>query len=1000
MSVNVLGPGDCDDTILSEINLAKYCPLQDANFTLNSSTVRDLSILYINIVSLPLHMNDLQQLLSRFDKKPDVIALSETKITEKVNGHYHPHLDGYTFSQIKSTTFFGSVGIFVRNTLVCNIRKDLNCSEHRLYQMLWFEISCDEKNAPKTTIGLVYRHNGFPDIPSFTSRMENIINKLNREKANFYIFGDFNINLLKINDIHNISSFVNSMHSHNALNLVNLPTWFPRGNQPGNPSILDHLWTNQPSRVNHIDLIEHPISDHRPMLCIVKLNKSIVKMTPNNYFIRDMDRFDIEAFNESLFNFPQITSSTPDLDKQFSELQTHISDCINKHAPLRKRTKKEKKFTAKPWISDCIQISIDNKNNLYQYLQKHDNAELKRKYNKMKKTLKKTLIAAETNYYEHRFELCQNNTRKIWGLINEVTCRKKRDKNTIQTLKIANGLTTSDPKIIANTLNKYFSNIGTHMSSRLPAAPIPHQDFLKNRRPNSFYLRPTDPMEILNLLDKFSPNITGPDKIPAKFIKFGAPALSNILTVLVNNCFATGKFPQTLKIARVTPIYKDGPKDTPENYRPISIISALSKLIEKLTYNRLIQYINKNSILNSSQFGFRSAHSTIHAITSIHETILENTNADKHSISIYLDLSKAFDSVNHQILLNKLEHYGIRGIALKFFKSYLYNRQQYTCVNGEVSEILSVICGVPQGSTLGPLLFLLYINDLASASNFYVSLFADDTCLLLSHKNMIILEHQCNTELVHINNWFLANKLTANLTKASKYMITLGKSKLTYPQNFNLTMGNTTLERVTSIKYLGVIFDECFNWHDHVSYISSKISRSVGVLSKLRYYTNIQTLLKVYHSLVGSHLNYAIIAWGEAGVTALQPLKVLQNRAVRFISRAPRFRRLDNDYLNLRLLKLSDMHQLALSKFMHQYHHNKLPNYFSDFFPLRRNSHQYNLRVRDTSVLRSIDCKKASMQRSIRYTGPKLWGKIPSATRELSALKFKKECKNHLLSKY
>ena len=168
--------------------------------------------------------------------------------------------------------------------------------------MLWFEISCDEKNAPKTTIGLVYRHNGFPDIPSFTSRMENIINKLNREKANFYIFGDFNINLLKINDIHNISSFVNSMHSHNALNLVNLPTWFPRGNQPGNPSILDHLWTNQPSRVNHIDLIEHPISDHRPMLCIVKLNKSIVKMTPNNYFIRDMDRFDIEAFNESLFN--------------------------------------------------------------------------------------------------------------------------------------------------------------------------------------------------------------------------------------------------------------------------------------------------------------------------------------------------------------------------------------------------------------------------------------------------------------------------------------------------------------------------------------------------------------------------------------------------------------------------------------------------------------------------------------------------------------------------
>ena len=437
---------------------------------------------------------------------------------------------------------------------------------------------------------------------------------------------------------------------------------------------------------------------------------------------------------------------------------------------------------------------------------------------------------------------------------------------------MTNGVITKDAKKIANTLNEYFTNIGTDMSSRLPDPPVPYQQFLKNRQQSSFYLTPTDPMEILKIINSFLKKSCGPDKIPVKFFKLGAPALSNLLSVLINDCFATGQFPNSLKIAKVFPIHKEGPKDTPSNYRPISILSVIAKLVEKLTYNRLIKFINRKSILTSSQFGFRSAHSTTHAITSIHEKILENVDNNKHTISIYLDLSKAFDSVNHRILLNKLEHYGIRGISLNFFESYLSNRKQFTVVNGETSELLNILCGVPQGSTLGPLLFLLYINDLADASRFFVSLFADDTCLVLSHENLTILRLICNAELTHINNWFLANKLTANLTKASKYMITLGRTRVKQPEIFNIVMGNTILERVKSIKYLGVIFDERFRWHEHVSYLSTKLACSVGVLSKLRYYTNIPTLISVYYSLVCSHLNYGLCFLGAASKTVLQPL--------------------------------------------------------------------------------------------------------------------------------
>ena len=237
------------------------------------------------------------------------------------------------------------------------------------------------------------------------------------------------------------------------------------------------------------------------------------------------------------------------------------------------------------------------------------------------------------------------------------------------------------------------------------------------------------------------------------------------------------------------------------------------------------------------------------------------------------------------------------------------------------------------------------------------------------------------------------------MSKASKYMLTLGKKTTIVPRNFNIHMGHTVLERVKSIKYLGVIFDEKFKWKEHVSYLSSKLACSVGVLSKLRYYTNIPTLIKVYHSLICSHLNYGLIVWGAAGTTALKPVRVLQNRAIRFISRAPRRHKLDIAYLNLRILKLNDLHSLAKHKFMHQYHHNKLPDYFSDFFAKTPIQHP-NFRRNPLANLMAMDCKKKFTERSIRYTGPTIWGKVPLLKRELSPSKFRKEFTNHFLAQY
>ena len=516
---------------------------------------------------------------------------------------------------------------------------------------------------------------------------------------------------------------------------------------------------------------------------------------------------------------------------------------------------------------------------------------------------------------------------------------------------------------------------------------------MPRRIQNSFFLAPTDFCEIMNILKKISPRkSTGPDNIPTKILKLGARSLSPMLSCLINECFSSGIFPKCLKIARVTPIFKGGDPYSSTEWRPISIVPIISKIMEKLVCYRLNKFLIKKNILTNNQFGFRTGHSTAHAILNINEQILANSDCEQHTLSIFLDLSKAFNCVNHDILIGKLQWYGITGKPLDFFRSYLTDQYQFTRINGHDSGWRKITCGVPQGSVLGPLLFIIYINDLSYVSSFSVSLFADDTCLVLSHKDLKHLEIICNNELKIIDDWFKANRLTANLKKASKYMLTAGKNKNTngLPE-LELKMGNTKLERVKTIKYLGIMLDENFNWSAHVAQLKLKLASAVGILAKLKYYLDTKILIQVYHALIGSRLNYSIACWGAAAKTVLEPIRVLQNRAVRFISRASRYTRLDIAYLNLRILKFDDVYKLNLAQFMYNYTRGSLPPFFSNYILSTTDIHNYPTRFATTNTFRPLRCNKFVTQRSIRYRAPSHWNQLPLDLKNLSKFKFKKE---------
>ena len=333
---------------------------------------------------------------------------------------------------------------------------------------------------------------------------------------------------------------------------------------------------------------------------------------------------------------------------------------------------------------------------------------------------------------------------------------------------------------------------------------------------------------------------TGYDGISVNLLKKIIHFIVSPLTHIFNLSIASGIFPNSLKIAKVIPIYKKDDSSTVSNYRPISILPAISKILEKIIHQRLYDFLNCNNLLIPNQFGFRKSHSTDHAIIQLYDKIINSFSKKEHAISIFMDLSKAFDTIDHKILICKLSHYGIRGTVLSWFKDYLNNRQQYVSFQSIESHKLKIQCGVPQGSILGPLLFILYINDIIKSSptlNFI--LFADDTNIFYSHKDLDILNATLNSELSKIQLWLKCNKLSLNIKKTN-YMYF--RNVHSPPVKCNININGAPLIEKDSIKFLGITIDCHLTWYDHVRNIISAVSRNIGILYKLRYLISTKSL--------------------------------------------------------------------------------------------------------------------------------------------------------------
>ena len=665
----------------------------------------------------------------------------------------------------------------------------------------------------------------------------------------------------------------------------------------------------------------------------------------------------------------------------------------NKHAPLKTRKIRNK---VAPWLTSQIKKQMNHRDHLKQKATRTKSQHLFEAYKIARNKTNKMVDKAKSMYFQHTIGCNKENPKKLWKSVNLIRGKGAKATN-LSSLKIEDETIIGDENI-AEAFNSFFVNVGSTLAKDIPESEKSYVEYMKYFGQNTFTFSDISENDTLKLLyGQKESKASGSDKINARLIRDSAEIICSTLTKLFNRSLQTGIFPDDLKNAVVSPIYKNGDKSDCSSYRPISVLSIIAKVFEKLVYNQLISYLDKNKILSDSQFGFRKRHSTSTSLLNATNNWLLNIDKGLINGVLFLDLRKAFDTVDHNILINKLKMYGIKNSALNWFISYLDKRYQTCKVNNVKSARKTIECGVPQGSNLGPLLFLLYVNDLPNClAHSKPNLFADDTNISTSSECMKDLEKRLNSDLENIYQWLVSNRLTLNLTK-TEYMIIGSRHRLKKIElNPEIKIGGQSVKRVKTTKCLGMIIDDKLRWEGHIDHVSKKVSRGIGAMKLIKPYVPKNCLNQIYNALVKPYFDYCSLVWQNCKLEKQIKLQKLQNRAARVIT-GDNWETRSKDVLNkLDWKNLKERRLFETLMFMRKILKNEVPALISELFQTSSND-QYNLRSNDT-MLKLAKPKTNAMKRSFSYYGAKAWNYLPADLKnlELNENEFKANLKEFI----
>ena len=846
---------------------------------------------------------------------PDIICITESWMDESVpeNGFIPT---GYNiirkdrskgFKKKYNKTTGGGIAIIYKNNI--NVERKTYLTE-KIEEILWVQ----PKTKDPFLLGLLYK----PDYSDMLelkkeseneeSILENNIKKATQVSNRLIICGDFNIDMNSPSNP-KTKQLTTVYETYQLKQHIKKPTRVdPRS---GRASIIDHIWATEeaPSIIRSGTFIG--LSDHFATYAIINAIKQPIPDEKIQF--RSFKNYKQEQYQEDLKmkieenkNLHEYVSAK-DVNGATDELIKTLREVIDAHAPTKVITTKYMQQKI-PWFNNILKEKIAFKNQLLEdrrlYGSKCFNNRIKELSNEihyLKRKFKKKYVA-------EKLEESEGNSKSYWKLINDLLFRGKPKK-------------TIEPDMInqdkANQINKFFATVGTEIQKALKTTI--HQRNLNGLI--GFEFVPETVSSISKIFDQIKiDTATGTDEIPAKLLKDAKVVLVPIVTLLINLSYETYTFPNCLKHARIKPLYKSEDINEPKNYRPISILPTLSKIFERAATNQITKYLEQNNLITHTQHAYRQKHSTQTCLIEVVNHLYEILDNKKTPAIISLDLSKAFDSINHDLLLSKLADLKMSESTIKWVKSYLSNRKQITKFQHFTSEEEEITSGIPQGSILGPLMFVCFTNDFSKSfdASLKIMSYADDTQIIVNDKNMENLKTKIKSAIDTAQTWYKDNTMKMNVGKTEILII----NKTSTVKNFKIFFENDGKPvKVTAspwIKVLGVKIDHQLNWNSQINYVKKNSINAIRQVHRINHLLPVKHRIQLYNTLVTPHFDYSDVVWGGCGKTNSKRIQIAQNFAVRSITGNRKRDSASASFNKLKFLRLDQRRYIHETVFIHK----------------------------------------------------------------------------------
>ena len=948
---------------------------------------RGMKMAHLNIQGLSSSFDSLR--LCMAEQAFDVLGITESNLKSNSSDAQF-ELHGYGMERKDGTTkTTHGIVVYISNRLTYKRRYDLETDN---IDGLWIEVILP-KSKP-ILLGILYR-----SPSSDTEHQSDIclqISTAMNSNSETWIMGDINHDLLQNRSRDaKCRAFKQFTRSLQLRQLIDKPTRVTERSS----SLLDHIYVNKSDKVIQHGIISTGLSDHRLVYAVRKCIKP--KFKARKISVRSFKNFDHDEFLEEISQIPWSTIESFDhIDDAWSSSKTLFTDIADKHAPVKTITVRGRPA---PWVTDDFIAMTWERDHLKHIAEKHGDPLSWDRYRKHRNRVNRECLKLKKSYFTDKVEQNKSDSTKLWKTLKEVLNDKKC--SGIPNVMV-DGVTVTEKSSIAKCFNDFFSTIGAKLASKFTTRTF---NFLSPRVETDFKFSYVEPSYILKQLQKLScSKATGLDGLSARLLKVASPHICGPLSYIINFSLRSGTFPQEWKSARVIPIFKSGARDDVNNYRPISVLPVVSKLLERIVHDQLYQALTSSGAISRWQSGFRPGFSTETAASFLVDNILSGMDGigkkkvKKLTGVLFLDLKKAFDTVDHRTLLGRLEHAGVRGVELEWFTSYLTQRSQAVQIDDCLSETAQIEFGVPQGSILGPLLFSLYISDITLAvGDSRVILYADDTAIFYGGTDVVDVQTTLSRDFNSIANWLESNKLTLNVKK-TKCMVFGTPAMLAGSPELAITLDGEVVEQVPDFKYLGITLDSELKFDVHLSSLARKISSRLGVLGRVRNFLPESHRVMLYNTLVLPHFDYASIVWSNTAARYTNPLKSLQARAGRIILGLPRLTDSDTVLGKLGWTSLPARWDSQRAVMMFKVARRMVPEYMRESFMALSSSSSYtaNNRVTRGSASGNFQVSESVTEwgrRRFASHGAFLWNELPLNIKCIENLShFKGAIKTHI----